>query len=176
MANICSFEMRLRGKRTDIESFYNALTQQGDIWMGRGACGDLEFEDNDYACIVGYCKWSIVSALIDCAISMKKDPNGWYFGDHKPSEFITLWEACRKWNLDMEVYSEEGGMGFQEHFICSKGNILCEDCVEWADYYLDDYETKEEAEEELGVEFTDEEWDNRYDQVTRGGFKWNFEI
>ena len=57
------------------------------------------------------------------------EPDIWYWGDgvsSKGLEFITLFEACKKWNIIMEVYSEEGGCQFQEHYICDKGDIICE--------------------------------------------------
>ena len=181
MANLCSFQMKVRGRQEDIEQFYKALTQNGKIWMGRGADADIEFEDDDLANITGTCKWSIQSALIDNAISMKNHPERWYWGEGKTAsdyEFITLYQACHKWNLIMEVYSEECGNQFQEHYICDKNVILCEDCVNWEEYWVDEYETKEEAEEELGVKFTDEERNTGSDdRITRGGFdNWDFEI
>lgn len=179
MANICSFLMKVRGDKEDIIQFHKALTQEGNIWMGRGADADLEFEGDDLASLIGWCKWSIISALVDNAISMRKEPERWY---HEPGEeekeYITLFEACKRWNLVMEVYSEECGMQFQEHFICDKGDVICEECVDWEEYDVYEYETKEEAEEDLEVEFTDEEWANQDDgRITRGGFEnWDFEI
>lgn len=182
MANICSFVMKVRGNKGDIEQFYNALSQNGSIYMGRGAEADLTFEDDDYATIDGWCKWSIISALVHNAISMRTEPDIWYWGDGTSSEnleFVTLWEACKRWNLVMEVYSEEGGCEFQEHYICDKGEILCDECVDWSSYDVYDYETKEEAEEELGIEFTDEEWESQDEdgRITNGGFdSWDFTI
>ena len=179
MANICSFLMKVRGNKEDIIQFHKALTQEGKIWMGRGADADLTFEEDGSAFMSGWCKWSVVSALIDNAISMRIEPERWY---HEPGEeeheYITLYEACERWNLVMEVYSEEGGCQFQEHFICDKGDVICEDCVHWEEYDIGDYESKEEAEENLDVEFTDEEWENHDDyRITRGGFEnWDFEI
>ena len=180
MANLCSFLMKVRGHKDDIEKFCKAIQQEGNIWMGRGAEVDIEFEDDDLVCLRGTCKWSIQSALIDNAISMRTNPNRWHWGDgvdREHLEFITLYEACERWRLVMEVYSEECGCQFQEHFICDKGDDICHDCVSWEEYWLDDYETKEEAEEDLDVKFTDEEWENRDDRITRGGFEnWDFEI
>lgn len=181
MANICGFSMCIRGKHEDIEAFYNAMTQNGNIYMGRGADADIKYEDEDLAFIDGWCKWSIQSAMIDNAISMRTEPNMWYWGDGVDAsnlEFITLFEACKKWNLDMEVYSEESGCCFQEHYICSNGDVICDECVEWNEYCISDYDTKEEAEAELDIEITDEEWNNREDEyISRGGFEdWDFEI
>ena len=179
MANICSFLMKVRGSKEDIIQFHKALTQDGKIWMGRGAETDLEFEDDDLASLSGWCKWSVVTALVDNAISMRTEPWRWHSEPgEEEREYITLYEACKRWNLVMEVYSEEGGCQFQEHFICDKGEVLCEECVGWEEYDIGDYESKEEAEEDLGVEFTDEEWANHDDyRITRGGFEnWSFDI
>lgn len=180
MANICSFQMCVRGNCGDIEKFYDAMCQKGNIYMGRGAEAEIEFESEDRAFITGWCKWSIQSALIDNAESMRSNPDRWWWGDDvdpKNLEFITLWEACKKWNIDMEVYSEECGCCFQEHYVCVDGDIVCEECVEWNEYLLEDYETKEDAEADYGTTFTDEEWANKDERVTRGGFEnWDFEI
>jgi hypothetical protein len=182
MANLCSFLMKVRGNKEDILQFYKALTQDGKIWMGRGAGADLEFEGEDLATLTGTCKWSIQSALIDNAISMRTDSRSWYFGEglsSKDFEFVTLYEACERWSLVMEVYAEECGCQFQEHFVCDKGEVLCDDCVNWEEYFVEDYETKEEAEEDLEITITDEEWATGLEEgrFTRGGFEsWDFEI
>ena len=181
MANMCSFDMRVRGERANIEKFYNAMMQKGTIYMGRGADVQIEFEDDDYAAITGWCKWSVVSAMVDNAESMRSHPEQWWWGDNvdpKNIEFITLWEACKKWSLDMEVYSEECGCCFQEHYVFVDGDLIGEECVEWHEYWLDDYETKEEAETELNIKITDEEWSRKADNyISRGGFEnWDFEI
>lgn len=179
MANICGFSMCVKGNHQDIESFYNAMSQNGNIYMGRGAEAEIQYEDEESrAFIDGWCKWSICSALISNAISMRTEPETWHFGDVDVSqlEFITLMEACERWNLIVEVYSEECGCEFQEHYVVDHGKVVCNECVDYYEYCLDDYETKEEAEEELGIKITDEEWrDGGF--ISRGGFEeWDFEI
>lgn len=177
MANTCDFLMKVRGNRDDIEQFYKALNQNGKIWVGRGAETDINFREDGAAFMLGLCKWSVLSSLVDNAILMRTEPDKWF---HKPDEeeheYITLWEACKKWNLIMEVYSEESGCEFQEHFICDKGDVICNECVEWHEYCICDYETKEEAEKELGLEILDEEWEGE-EWIHRGGFgDWVYEI
>ena len=83
MANICIFEMLLKGKESNMKKFYEALAQKKDIWIGRGAGIYISSQDSDSIFIEGSCKWSIQSALIDNALSMRKqDFNGpWYFKD-----------------------------------------------------------------------------------------------
>ena len=78
MANICGFSMRVRGKKDDIEKFHNAMQQKGNVYMGRGSDADIEYEDEDgysVGWIQGWCKWSVQSAMIDNAISMRTEPN-----------------------------------------------------------------------------------------------------
>ena len=183
MANICSFSMLVNGTHDNIEKFYNAMSQDGDIYMGRGAEAEIKYDDNyddegnDRAFIDGWCKWSVQSALHDNAISMRTKPEMWAFHNTDPSklEFITFIEASEKWNLEVEVYSEEPGCEFQEHYIVRNGIMELDECVEWHEYWIDDYETKEEAEEEIGIFITDEEWEEGF--VQRGGFgEWVFEI
>ena len=181
MANLCSFCMCVKGTHDNIEKFYNAMFQNGNIYMGRGAEADIRYEhEEDKAFITGSCKWSIQSAMIDNAISMRENPKRWYWGDGADSsnlEFITLFEACKKWNLDMEVYSEESGCCFQEHYMFVDGELVCDECIEWNEYYIDEYETKEEAEEDLEIEITDEEWNSGESFISRGGFEdWDFNI
>ena len=180
MANICEFSMLVRGRHKDIQSFYDAMRQKGNIYMGRGADVTLEFEDNDTARIDGWCKWSVASALISNAISMRQKPNTWSFADGvnvANLQFITLDEACKKWNLTVEVYSQETGCCFQEHILVDKGSIVIDDCVDYNEYCIDEYKTKEEAETRIGVKITDEEWNSGNTYICRGGFEsWDFEI
>jgi hypothetical protein len=109
---------------------------------------------------------------------MRMEPNMWHFGDVDVSKlrFITLFEACEEWELAVEVYSEECGCEFQEHYIIENEDILCNDCVDYYEFCLDDFETKEEAEEEYGIIITDEEWESG-GYISRGGFEeWIFTI
>lgn len=144
MANICSFSMQVKGTRENIEKFFEAMTQAKDVWMGRGSEADIEYEDEDgRAQIDGWCKWSIQSALIDNALSMRKQQmtgeGYWYWGDEiqNVKEFITLFEACKKYNVNMEVYSEEPGCCFSEHYKYENGKIL-DECVDYEEHYDDD--------------------------------------
>lgn len=182
MANICSFDMRVKGIHENIEKFYNAMTNKGDLWMGRGAEAEIYYENEEgveLAYIIGNCSWSVGSALIDNAISMRNTSHLWEFDDIDIStlEFLTLDEASEKWDLAIEVYSEELGIGFQEHYLIKSGSFWESECVDYAEYDLDGFETREEAEQvlELQRKITDEEWDE--DLVVEGGFgEWDFSI
>lgn len=189
MANRCNFSMVVIGAEKNIKKFYNAITQKGLVWIGRGSCADIWFDENyeenqnkkvSRAEINGWLKNSVQSSLIDNAVSMqhqKETGDGHWSnikqGDKK--EFITLFEACRKFNLDMEVYSSEIECEFQEHYLFKSGKIECDECVDYYEHYLNKFDTKKEAESALGIQFSDIAWKNK-DFITMkcGGFE-NFE-
>lgn len=155
--------MMVKGKKENIEQFIDMMGQKGTVWMGRGAevyAADMEeVENGEFRCrLDGNTKWSIQSSLVDNAVSMRTKPDEWFFGknvDGTKLSFVTLFEACEQLGLDMEVYSEEGDLGFQEHLRFVDGELVEEECVDYSEEY-------NEATEEY---------------ETSGGFDdWNFEI
>lgn len=172
MANFCDFTMKIHGKAENLQEFYKALSQDGDIWMGHGADAEIEFEEDGVALISGCCDWSIQSALIDNAVSMREESEKWRREPGEESrQYITLFEACKKWGLVMEVFSQEPGIQFQEHYSCYKGLVVDEECVKWRQLDKDEFKTKEDAEEWLETKISDEEWNDDEPCISRGGFE-----
>ena len=190
MANLCSGALKVTGKsKKDIAKFLDALNQRGNTWIGRGLWTETTQEQEDEKIVKtenGYafdssfqCKWSIHSACFSTAKSMREHPEYWHFGEGKNSgkmEFLTLTEACKKFNVNFEAYSEECGCCFSEHYVISdEGVPEKEECVDYDEYCMLDYNTKEEAEIDLGFSISDEEWEEEY--ISRGGFpEWTFSI
>ena len=177
MANICSMTMKIMGKESDRDAFIKALTQNGTEYMGRGADVNISDETNEYTVVDGWCKNSVLSALIANAESMREKPDHWNFGDKTANEltFVTLLEASHKYDLDVETYSEEPGCCFSEHYIIKKGKWVKRECIDYNEYWLENFSSKEEAEKELEIEISDEAWENGY--ISTGGFpSWDFEI
>ena len=187
MSNICNFKMKIVGSFENMQKFYEALIQKNDIWMGRGA-GDtnIEYDENNQSAIIdGWVPWSIEEALVDSANDMKIEKEVQqliYTRTHQKRKVcnscLTLWDACKLYDIVMEVYSSEEGQEFQEHILCDKGNVKINDTTDWYEYEYEqfaNYETKEEMEEELEITLSEEEWQEKY--ATGGGFKdWNFQI
>jgi hypothetical protein len=178
--------MCVKGRKENVEEFikvikanydYGTMEFTHDRHLFRVFSADdngIEQVDDDvYEVIInGDCAWSVHSCMFE----------SYYYNDLKerfPNEFrgTTLPIESERLNLDIEVYSEECGMCFQEHYIILNGNVAVYDSVDWCEYYIRDFETKEEAEEELDIEITDEEWNGNDDFISRGGFEsWDFEI
>lgn len=174
MANICTFAMKVSGKKEGIEKFLRALTQEGDVWMGRGACGDEEWDSEDSATFYGECKWAMGAALVDNALSMahqKSTGEGHWSWDEESQkrEYVTLEQACEMYDVEIEAYSEEPGCCFAEHIQYSKDEGYFCEVADFYEYYLDEFETLEEAKEELNLDdITEEEFEGGY--CRRGGF------
>ena len=186
MPNYCNYSMCVVGSKENIEEFirvikadYNYQTMEFDFdrhmfRVFEAECDDIEerFDGRFQTVINGYCAWSVASCML---------AHGYYsdcearYGDNFRG--TTLDMESGRLHLDIEVYSEEGGVCFQEHYVIIDGGIVCDECVDWYEYWVDGYDSKEEAEEGLDTHFTDEEWANAEDgRICRGGFDWSFEI
>lgn len=181
MANLCSFTMKVVGKNDEsIRKFYDALVQNGNEWMGRGAEADVKYDNDDHvAYIDGWCKWSVNAALILNAQSMQKQKEtkkgNWFVDDEfYKRDYISLFEACEKYDVKMEVFSVEPGCEFAEHYLYDSG-VIIDETTSYNEYFLSEYETKEEAEKEYGILITDDEWEEE-GYICRGGFVEDFEI
>ena len=188
MPNYCNYSMCVVGKKENIEEFikviqadydYGNMVFNHDRHMFRVfEANHDEIEeryDGRYQTVInGYCAWSVSSCMLEGGYykSVKRD---------YPDNFkgTTLDRESERLNLSIEVYSEEPGCCFQEHYIITDGNIVCDECVDWSEIWVEDYKTKEEAEEEIGITITDKEWAIGQNEgyFTRGGFEdWDFEI
>lgn len=194
MPNICFYSMCVIGKKESVEEFIKVIKADYDYGtmefthdrhlfrvfeayenniehIGQNVQGDDLYE----VIINGECAWSVGCCMFD-------DGYHGYYADFKkrfPNDFrgTTIPIESKNLELSIEIFSEESGMCFQEHYMVVDGDVIVDECVDWDEYYIRDYATKEEAEEDLGIEITDEEWNGPDDYISRGGFgSWDFEI
>lgn len=187
MPNYCNYSMCVKGTKENIEEFikvidagydYSEMKFDYDRHLFRvfsSYYDEIEdLGDNVYQVIInGDCAWSVSCCMFDGYLSYYNNIKERY-----PNEFrgTTLPIESEKLNLDIEVFSEECGEGFQEHYVISNGIINVDDSVDYQTYYMDNYETKEEAEEDVGRSITDEEWEDGNGCIEVGGFDWDFTI
>lgn len=161
MPNYCNYQMKVVGKKENVEELikimkanYDYGTMKFDYERHMGG-RVFEAEDNGIeeienglheTYISGYCAWSVYSCMFDgdhtYYHNLKKN-----YGDQCRSTTVPI--ESKKLNLDIEIYSEECGCCFQEHYLIRKGDIEVDDCVDWNEYCIDEYETKEEAEKKI---------------------------
>jgi hypothetical protein len=101
-----------------------------------------------------------------------------YANDNRPRQ-TSLIKESKLLNLKIELFSESDNEKYQEHILVDNGEVMINEHSDVEVYYVENYDTKEEAEKALGVDFTDEEWNEREDRdnyIYRGGFIWDFTI
>ena len=139
MPNYCDYEMKIKGSKNAIKRVLDCLN--ADYNYGEGKPSHQHFfrvfqaeetrpikrnEDGTYTQYVyGYCAWSVSSCMLDGGFSyyqlVKKDHPEIFMG-------TTLTEQSK--DCEIEVFSEEPGMGFSEHYIFKNGECLCEEKCE----------------------------------------------
>jgi len=116
----------------------------------------------------GTCAWSVFSCMC------KGD--GTYANDHD-GENTSLQETALELGCDIEVYSEEPGIGFAEHYLYTgDGKTAIEEEREYEEFFLDD-STFEEMDEQYGLtEKGLSESDFEDGVASIGGFEWIWTI
>ena len=160
MPNYCDYDMKIRGSKRAIQRVINCLKADYSYYEGKPSHKHFfrvfeanvseytpvrKISENVYeAYILGYCAWSVWSCMCSGGStyysSVKKDYPDIFMG-------TTLAEQSR--DCEIEVFSEEGGIGFSEHYIFKHGECLCDDTcdIETAGY------------DEEGNITTDLDWD-----------------
>lgn len=135
MPNYCDFEMKIKGSKKAIERVIKCLNADYDYGEGKPSHkhffrvfqadkGDLrDNKDGTYTQYVfGYCAWSVSSCMCSGSFTyydeLKKD---------YPDTFMGTTLAEQSEDCTIEVFSEELGMGFSEHYIFKNGECLCSD-------------------------------------------------
>ena len=138
MPNYCNYEMKIKGSKRAIQRVVDCLKADYNYTIGKPShkhffrvfevfCED-EFEKNEdgtYTLFVfGDCAWSVYSCMM-------KGENTYYNSvkAEYPNTFMgtTLLEQSK--NCEIEVFSEEEGMCFSEHYLFKNGEMLIDDCV-----------------------------------------------
>ena len=137
MPNYCNYEMKIKGSKKKIQEVIDTLKADYNYGIGKPEHKHLfrvfdvfeeemvEEGNNTYSMfIAGLCAWSVYS----CMCSGEHT----YYNDLKerfPDIFMgtTLQELSR--DCIIEVFSEEEGMEFSEHYIFENGVCVLDDCV-----------------------------------------------
>lgn len=152
MPNLCDFSIMVKGKPKDLEIV--KLIFKADYSYSSGKLDyctevshlfrtwtDFEAIDEDvsegYLSLCGYCAWSVSTCMLE--------GGGTYYErmkNYQNFKGTSLLRISKEYNVDIEVYSSECGMCFQEHYLIKNGELLIDECVEWFEEYkeeLDDY-------------------------------------
>ena len=147
MANNCFYEMKAVAKSKEALERLVEIMKYKDSEYFIYRCFSAEaniYQDGEYyvADISGDVAWSCSKwfgheenkdELI--VLSYDKDMNETYGTSH----YITLDILCERLEIALEVYGQESGCEFQEHYVVnSKGEVVVSECESWSQIWYDE--------------------------------------
>lgn len=173
MPNLCDYDMRVEGKKENIEKLQRIMKYEEEVHMYRIFSADIydlekKNEDTCVASICGDCAWSVYVCMMEGDVC--------YFQGEKDG--TSLIKLSKELDLKIEIYSSESGIGFQEHYYIEKGRCVIEEETEYMEYW---FETKNMTKEELENEFNGTVSEDEYldylelGYFSRGGYDKGYE-
>ena len=114
-------------------------------------------DNNCYAVMSGDCANSVFVCMFEGPNSYYTDGLNSWIKDLAKEHATTVVQLSKDLDLKIEIYSNEPSFGMAEHYIVDKGKVIADEEYPFHLYYLADYETEEQAEEDLDIVLTDEE-------------------
>lgn len=165
MSNLCNYIMKIVGTEENVDEFVSILQAEYDYNVEPPQCEhkhfwrlfnvdviDEEELDSRYHAktVSGDCAWSVYS----CMFSGEHTYQGSYEGDTRYNGTDILTES-KNLNLSVEIYSSEPGIGFQEHFLIDKGDIIKSECEDYHELSTEWFNNPREICEELQSEYSE---------------------
>ena len=159
MANNCLFDWKIVGEENNVNEIISMMKWEGKFEEnGLGRIYEIECtdeSDNADGTISAYgygdCAWSVLTAMRN-------------YGGREPS----LESETERLGLKIEIYSSEPGCAFQEHVIIDNGKVVEEECVDYEEHWVWEFDTIEEYNKEYGTNFTEDMVDEG--NIYIGGF------
>lgn len=175
MPNYCDYEMRIKGYPANVGRFieviradynYNKKSyfynhpHQHMFRVFEAEPLEVKMEGLVMvATITGYCAWSVYSCMLPGFCTYYNDTveesnkNEFNIRSNQRSDYLIngkiyathLLNLAKQLNLYLEVYSNEPGMCFQEHYIINNfGQFIVNEEVQTNCYYIEEYDTLKE--------------------------------
>lgn len=181
MPNYCNYEMKIKGSKRAIQRVVDCLKADYNYDHGKPAHkhffrvfdvyeNEMEKnEDGTYTLFVcGDCAWSVHSAMV----SKTGESYYSYLKKNFPQDFMgtTLFEQSK--NCEIEVFSEEPGCEFSEHYLFKNGVCLIDDCVDITASF--GYNEKGELTKNIDWDTYDDEvvYDNPHREAPNDIYRW----
>ena len=171
MPNICYAEIQVTGRKECIQEFEKILNANYNYGKNEFSYKphfwrifDVYPQEMEHVEGLIYtqnfaidCAWSVATCMTDSPFSYgnmnRKDSNNEYFD-------TTLRAEAARLNLDIEIWSDEPGMCFEEHIHYRNREELDNRCYNAETYIIADYETYEDLVKDYGV-YEDDNKDKR---------------
>lgn len=127
MANDCFYELRAKGSEANLKRLASILKYDDKEYaLSRIFSAEICDETKDAISIFGDCAWSVYCCMCE--------GDSTYFNGGTPvfdngAKRTTIDRLAKMLNLKIEIWSEECGIGFQEHYLINEeGEFLIDDC------------------------------------------------
>ena len=140
MPNYCNYEMKIKGSKEAIQRVIACLEADYNYNIGKPKhkhffrVFSVYYEENEMKVnedgtftqfLWGNCAWSVYSCMCSGEHTYYNNCKN-DFGENFMA--TTLQEQSQ--DCEIEVFGEEEGIGFSEHYIFKNGEMLVDDCVE----------------------------------------------
>lgn len=174
--------MAITGKRDNVEALIQIMQNDYDctpdeplhLWRVFSVEETMRMSYDDTEDIItvtlsGDCAWSVATCMLEGGYQAQHNSDGRCNG-------TTLEKETKRLGLVVEIYSEECGCEFMEHYIIASGEIITNECVEWLEYFMDNFDDVTDFNETTGENWTEEQF-KVYDEDTFeiGGMDWDFD-
>lgn len=148
MPNICNFDMKVSGKKKDIERLYKMLNYDESekyrfyrvfecFYTYEEDLEDVSDDECVSTFISGECAWSVKN----CMLAESSD---------EYEHLTSIDKVSKELDLLIEIVSEERGFNFTEHYVIDNGEILINECNELiTEEELEKYKNNKEDLQEL---------------------------
>ena len=135
MANVCCFTTKIVGKKENVEEITRMLQWKDEFKkQGLGRVYDFCITESDQlsdgTIMVlgsGSCAWSVWCAMMQ------------EYRHPRPS----LEPESERLGLVLEIYSEEPGCAFQEHYFINKGQLEIDETEEYHEFWKEGYDEED---------------------------------
>jgi len=196
MPNYCDFSMHIKGQKKDVFKLAEWLSadysysstpniyveREGvkiptehhigwrvfECYYQEDAFANLPIDSNITLYLSGYCAWSVYSSMMEGPFTYYTDNHADMMKARGEDLSLTLPQACKKLSVEVELFSNEPGMCFSEHYhIGSDGKIKLEEETEYIEFYIEEYHSYDDYVKSIDGEIpiTKEEFD---DAVSKG--------
>lgn len=159
MPNYCRWKMHVQGDPASIEVLAARLRgdMDAELFFPRANLMntfEMSWLDSRTASLEADCAWSVYSCMFDGSNTYKADAMD-------PSPYATLEDSSRELALKIEVYSNEPGVGFAEHYLFENGEELINETTDYKEFFYDpdEWESFEHYKNDL-VEFASSRGDH----------------
>lgn len=158
MPNYCDYGMAVRGYKDNVEEFIRIIQADYNYDTNEFTHNRHFFRvfesivEEDYITyglercvkIYGYCAWSVYSCMFPGPFTYygyTVDQNSSLYESAKNIKYGThILQESKRLNLQIEIFSAEPGMGFQEYYYIANGNTIRNEENELNMYWLENIE------------------------------------